>query len=112
MTTRVLALLAVLFVAGGLAAAIVSSSLTVRAVAAMAASVGVFVLGVGVGERSNAAYCRELTRINRLLAGLVEDFSDSNLSKLSPRRAHGDPNLMGGPHKPASAPLEGPRGDA
>ncbi|MEQ8848752.1 hypothetical protein [Botrimarina sp.] len=102
MTTRALAVLAVACGIGCVVIVAVSTSPFARVVAAVAGVLIAFLLGLGTGERSNSVYCRELSRINRLLSDLAADLSEANVGRLKESRRDFGPHFGDPLAKPPS----------
>lgn len=86
MRTGLLTVAALLLLMGCGLAAITLTDATSRGLAMACGVATSFVLGIGVGERSKAAYCRELLRINKHLGELNEALCESNLAMMQTGR--------------------------
>ena len=89
MKTKLLTVAALLILIGCIIIASMSSAAMTRGLAVVVGVATSFVLGLGVGERSHAAYCQELIRVNRHLGDINEALCDSNLAMM--RASHREP---------------------
>jgi hypothetical protein len=94
MRTTLLAVATVLLLFGCGLLATLSEDTTIRSLAVGCGVTIGFVLGLGVGERSNSAYCRELLRVNRHLGELNEALRDSNLAMMRTARENDPSGLV------------------